>query len=242
MNRDQLFGQLEALLSRTVDRGCTESEAEEAMLAVHRLLLKYNLDLSEVRDRKQESGVMRLEIPCGLRAGSYSQWLPDILSCVSILCGVVGFWSDAADPPTIMLVGFEVDIEAAITLYDYLSKTALAIYEHGLRRIDNPVAFGFITSMDPEAFRTSFLNGFAFRLVQRAQAEKTKLETQANGETAIVVFQDERRTAIERAIEASGCKREHIRAGSTQHSTKGFTVGMDSAEVVALHPSKALDA
>jgi hypothetical protein len=50
---NKIKAKIKALASKTIDAGCTEHEASEAMAMVGRLLAQYNLSMSEIDVREQ---------------------------------------------------------------------------------------------------------------------------------------------------------------------------------------------
>jgi hypothetical protein len=53
MNRTEIAGRIKGLLAKTVDNGCTESEALSAALKARELIEKHQLCLSEVELRRR---------------------------------------------------------------------------------------------------------------------------------------------------------------------------------------------
>ena len=54
MQNEKMIEKIQALMSKTVEAGATEAEAESAMGAAHRLLAKYNLTMQEVQSHDKE--------------------------------------------------------------------------------------------------------------------------------------------------------------------------------------------
>ena len=52
--QESISKKIQALLSKTVENGCTEEEASQAFSMAQKLMIKYNLDLSDVEKESIE--------------------------------------------------------------------------------------------------------------------------------------------------------------------------------------------
>jgi CO dehydrogenase/acetyl-CoA synthase epsilon subunit len=112
---EKIKQKIRGLMSKTVDRGCTHSEAEAAMLMVGKLLEQYNISMDTVDVAEEKC----ITIVCG--AGTLKRSLHSLYSsAIAVLCDVRHWMQKTRVEQTFVYFGFEPDVQMAQYLFKLL--------------------------------------------------------------------------------------------------------------------------
>lgn len=117
-----VIDQIQSLLNMTEERGCTENEASNAANLVQKLLLKHNLEMSQVQasgDKGQKADVGHVDISMGRQRSTDYEWCLRLASAVAKACTCRFLWSKHDQALT--FVGSATDVKVATELYRFLA-------------------------------------------------------------------------------------------------------------------------
>lgn len=166
---------IKALSNKTVERGCSEHEAMEAMAAVGRLLTQYNLTMNEIDVREQICKTITIQLP-GQRRGSVDGAM---ISLAALFDARVWFKShyekDKDSHRTVRktayaFFGTENDLEMIQYLYDTISK-AIETETDNFKNSDE-----YKTSRARKSASVSFGHGMAARISDRLRDLKAEID------------------------------------------------------------------
>lgn len=152
--RDAIINKVRALLSKTVENGCTEEEALLAAEAASRLMEEYEVareDIQSVRD--DTYGVRTAE---GLSAGNRVHPAWNCSAAVERFCGVK-VWRSGS---TVKIFGAQADTEFAKYLFTIFQ---IAIEREVSAYLKGPRPEGY----HGRTLRSSFIHGMTGRISQR---------------------------------------------------------------------------
>lgn len=123
MERKDLIAKIQALMQMTVERGATPSEAQIAARKINELLLKYNLDLAEVKPITADEE-MGWDIPHDKYAKGKSVWhlnlpMPEWMHTLAVSIGRLNFCEVIGNENAIYL-GLKKDSELAAYMFETL--------------------------------------------------------------------------------------------------------------------------
>lgn len=109
--------QIRALMAKSIDNGCTEAEAFQAMEKVSELLSVYNLSMTEVELRSEQMIEKKYQT-VKTKTCSFYAW-----SGISRLCGVKIWRSQNYEGYVWSLFGLESDVAMAYYLFELIDKS-----------------------------------------------------------------------------------------------------------------------
>lgn len=129
-NMDKVIGKIQKLMAKTMERGCTEAEAESAAAKVSELMADYNLDTAQVEaagGNTNDAGGERTKEQNAKKA--MYKWQQDLMKNVAEVSYCYHFlntkWSSdksgkSRKSTVHVLVGRKVNVMAAQMMFDYL--------------------------------------------------------------------------------------------------------------------------
>lgn len=212
--RDRIAAKVRALLTKTVENGCTEAEAMAATAAAQRLMEEYDLTFKDVEEevKADRYGVRRLSI----QSNPYGDRIA-VAVCAYFGCRV---WGDR-DGKSYCVFGSQTDTQMAVQMISLLS---LAIMGEAERYMRSP---GRDRGVHGRSAKASFLAGISRRLNERLREMKADRDaadrTSRSGSTALVVI---RQQVVDDKFRTY-CRDNGLRLGSG--GTRRRTVGSNSA-------------
>ncbi|RYF20646.1 MAG: DUF2786 domain-containing protein [Oxalobacteraceae bacterium] len=113
---EKVKARIRLFLDRTVENGCTEAEAMEAMGRVGSLMKQYNLTMSEVELRKTEMVTVKTKI-----YGRKRRPLDTCIVSLASFCECKVWHSKSKAGNYYSFFGHETDAQMAVYLYDVIS-------------------------------------------------------------------------------------------------------------------------
>jgi hypothetical protein len=188
VNRDDLIEKIRALMSKTVDAGCTEHEALAALDKARALMDAYEVSEEELELTKEEKAILRAEPP-GSRDPHGIKWR--LAVAVSEFCGCKG-WSGEDG---IVFCGLPSDARLASWLLDTLAAFVQA-----------ELARHLMGCLAPKGERRFVINGFVGGCCERisdrldALCEQSATVATSSGRELMVI----KGAAVDDKMEAEG--------------------------------------
>src|SRR4029453_19534791 len=114
--REGLLDKIRGLLAKTLENGCTESEAMAALDKAHAMMAAYDVSKNELSRTKEEKAILRREPP-GTKDPHRIKWF--LLSSVAQFCGCQG-WRKTHER-VVVFCGLPSDTRFATWLLDTLT-------------------------------------------------------------------------------------------------------------------------
>jgi len=123
MEHKELIEKIQALMQMTTERGASESEAEIAARKISELLVKYNLDLAEVKNIEVDDE-MDMGFPRDINARGKKVWhmntpMPEWLHHLATAIGRLNFCEVVGNNMAIYL-GLKRDVQIAEYMFETL--------------------------------------------------------------------------------------------------------------------------
>ena len=163
-----LLARIEALRSRTTDRGCTEAEAMAAAAKVAALLDRHGLSMADIGRRAQPCD--RLALPTGRsRIGPLDECAPAVAAFFDCR-----FWfeTDAEGRLTQVFFGLPADVQAAATLMPLIA----GAFETEANRFRNGPEYRRGRGGRRRALHTSFVLGLSEGIQAKLAAMRAERE------------------------------------------------------------------
>jgi hypothetical protein len=258
----KVLNQIQQMLNRTTERGCTEHEAQEAANKVQELLLKHNIEMSQIpaTSDKGKPDVGHVDIPMASKKVQVFEWCLRLAGAVSGACTCEYLWQ--RQNQSLTFVGGATDVKVATELYQFLAEQiqvlsvrrtwnipdllpgqpSKTLKAYGLE-FPGPKSFQWPTtkgSIDP-TFRRAFLIGCTARVAARLeeQTRETRGALDFSGQvTALMAVKDGLiRSYIAKQFRVGGPSRVTKRA---QISAEGYRAGYEAGGSVDLSPRTKL--
>ena len=155
---------IKALTNRVVGNGCTEAEALSAMQMVGKLLLKYNLDMSEIDLREEKCVKIEIKTDAARRRP-----VDNTMVALANFCDCKVWFTKQYDPEigsyatSYCIFGFEADTQMANYLYHVID-TAM---ETAVNEYKGSDEYYFLSPGKKRSASHSFLLGMARRISTR---------------------------------------------------------------------------
>ena len=214
---DAIKAKIRALLSKTVENGCTEAEALAAVNKAQQMMDQYQLE--NIDEALGETQIVRMVYSNGKK--KIETVVENIAKAVSVFCGVK-VWKVKAD---VIFYGFESDCNFAIYLMGMLRDVCNKGYEYH----KNYEMVG--TRIHGKTLRSNFELGFAVRIGDRLREMKSQ-PVMSNG-TSLVVMKDQEVTKafneLDIKIRNAPNRNYNIRSGES------FMAGKKQADKVTIN-------
>lgn len=215
-NRQKLLDKIKALLSKTVDNGCTEAEAMSALSMAQAMMDAHEITEDEVNETKQESAI-RAEMkdmrdPHHIRS--------HLVVRISEFTNTKTWRSEYRSQKfKYNFVGLQSDVDFAI----WLTETLTMFVQ---RELKNYIWSNDYTALEPSMKRrviNGFVHGCCNRINQRLKelTEQGKVHKTDNG-NALVVVKNE---LIERKMQELGLQLRYPRSRSTRIEPNAYGAG-----------------
>lgn len=215
-NRQKLLDKIKALLSKTVDNGCTEAEAMSALSMAQAMMDAYEITEDEINQTKQESAI-RAEMkdmrdPYNIRAY--------LIVCISKFTNTKTWRSEYCSRKfKYNFVGLQSDVDFAI----WLTETLTMFVQ---RELKTYIWSNGHTSLEPSMKRrviNGFVHGCVARINQRLKElmEQGKVHKTDNG-NALVVVKNE---LIERKMQELGLRLRNSRSRRSNIEPNAYGAG-----------------
>ena len=178
-NREQVAERIKALMSKTVDRGCTEEEAMAALDKARALMDAYEITEAELQLTKEETAVLRSEPPNSLDPHNIKFHL---MGAVADFCSCQAWQLRKREGKAITFCGLPSDVQLAIWLLDHLTGF-----------IQAELANHLIATLPPKSERrrviTGFVRGYCERISDRLSDlhAKSAAAATSNGRELVVI-------------------------------------------------------
>jgi hypothetical protein len=209
MHRDALLAKIRALMSKTMDNGCTEHEAMAALAKARAMIDAYEISDEELNLSKKEAAILKLDPdgkrdPHGIKRG--------------LAAGVAKFTdTHVFYTPKVGLtfVGFPSDVQ-----FGYYLLGSLQTF------VQTELGTHLTASGAPKGQRRHIINGFTMgccsRISQRISDLCTKASRAPGNNTALVVVKTQ---AISNALKANGIKLRSGRSSRRRIDRASYAAG-----------------
>lgn len=150
-DNSKILDRINKLLSKTVENGCTPEEAAAAAAKAQELIAKHHIDMREGGEDIDEDVCSCLEPISKTWQGSLAKVIADNMCCEVIL------HQDLNKKKTLVFMGKETDLEAALTVYDKLLEALKAGLKAEVKRqkeeyghankVETSFSMGFISAV-----------------------------------------------------------------------------------------------
>jgi Protein of unknown function (DUF2786) len=178
-NREQVVEKIKALMSKTVDRGCTEAEAMAALDKARAWMDAYEISEAELQLTKEETAVLRREPPNSLDHHNIKFHL---MGAVADFCSCEAAQRRKREGKAVTFCGLPSDAELAIWLLD-----SLAVF------VQAELANHLIATLPPRSERrkviTGFVKGCCERISDRLHAlrDQSAAAATSNGRELVAI-------------------------------------------------------
>lgn len=178
--RDSLIAKIRALLAKTVENGCTESEAMEAAAKAVEMMAKYDIELGDVE--KDDNDITSREVSYDELLGVHFR---AVRSAIAKLCGVKSWITIDGNNKQVSYTffGFPHDVEIAYYLADLCTRMMRRHLDQCMKEA------ALYTKWKRDRLIRSYLQGLSDRLSDRIQ-ELSWVRRKATG-NALVPVKDE---------------------------------------------------
>lgn len=225
---EQILDRIAKLLNMTTENGCTEAEASVAAQKAQGLLDKYNLRLSDLRAKGQESSepdMTHTAITPG-KMVAYQQ----LLKAVAETCYCKALRLKGKGQRRVILIGDPVNVQAATLLFNFLR-----VQVEGLRKEAREEARSMYGHV-PKPFVLDFTNGICDRLVSRLKDDFIE-RTRSEAGSSIVVFNDKAILTYAKSHFRMGGHSKTTRSG---YRSEFYGQGYDAGSRANIRHSEAL--
>lgn len=188
-DKDNLLAKLLALKQKTVENGCTEAEAQAAAEMVQALLLKYNIDISELdSDERQKE---KIEENHGEFSGRMAGWKIQLMGVLAdhYLCKMLILTTrvQGKHGKKLLLVGKPINTAIAREMYDYLVQI---IHDLSWKAMDEERAQrGTKLYGEGRAYAEAWRQGCVNRINERLIEKRAKMATQGDSQNNVTALQ-----------------------------------------------------
>ena len=210
-------------------RALTESsvpgEAAAAAAKLQEILLKYNLEMEDIKDDSPvlDDRYVKEELELGTTSGNMINWRRILLSGIarSLMCAAFGYQGTRK----MVIVGQGHNIEIVRHFYDYLSSEISRLADVTWTKARNR------TREHARSWKSSFYNGAVDIVVQRLE-EKYQQVSQQDSHTQALVLRNQRDLddAVEHLIgrvRKNTVRQRHSKAGYGRGARAGKRVNLD---------------
>jgi hypothetical protein len=211
-NRDGLIEKVKALLSKTVDNGCTEEEALAALDKAHALMDAYEVTGADLQLTKEETAILRSEPPDSLDPHNIKWYL---MGSVAEFCNCKVWQKRRRDTKVVEFCGLPSDARLATWLLDTLAAFVQA-----------ELARHLMDTLPPRGERRKVINGFVEGCCDRISYRLKALRAQSaaaatsNGRELVLV----KNAAVDAKMKECGIKVTGCCLGG-QTSDAGYQAG-----------------
>lgn len=223
---DKLKSRLQGLRAKTIDNGCTESEAMAAAAKVAELLDRYDLSLSDIEIR---------ETPCEQRSFETHRKkrvpLDDCVGSIARFCDCrVWREKNAAGEARFVFFGLRSDVEVAHYLTEVIDSAVRS--EQG--RYKTSSAYQKIRHQDRHLANSSFALGMVASIADKLMAMKAARD-QANAVTgrSLVIVKS---AVVEAELEKLGLNLRSRRSATRMVSPESYEAGGVVGAALAINP------
>lgn len=175
LKRDSIIKKIQLLKSKTTDNGCSEAEALSAANMISKLLIEYDLTMTDVEVKAQEFLTNIIELD-----GSVKKPIHDLVYAIGIFCDVKPWYKKGNRKFQYSFFGAKKDTEFAEYLFSLLSNSMEFEYRK-YQKTDEYKAIG------GRSARSNFFKGMTTRLSKRLQDMK-KENIQKSNETGLILY------------------------------------------------------
>lgn len=226
MTRDQVIATIQKLLNVTTDRGATEGEAANAAAAAQRLLLQYDLSLSEVQDAVAGEYI---EVEQAVTSRTVPHWMNLLVGGLQRFFGVRMLHVVApgqTESSAILFVGRELDVTLATWLFAKLKQD---FYRSCLEQLGS---LTYLCARERKRWRRSFFDGAALTVAIRMSHARRETVNATPGAGALVAKSD---AAILQYLNNRFGDVGKVRTRRARvRSEAGFSAGVQVGEQVSL--------
>lgn len=234
---EKISKQIEALIEKTVENGCSEAEALSATMKVEQLLTQYDLTLGEVSQKSDDYDELMVVTKKSTRSHIHF-----LVTLIGELTGTLGYsinQPNVRDPKTgkklpkvYAFYGQKKDIKIAEYLYHLLDNAV----EHESLKFKFSPEYRF-SDINGKTKMTSFTNGLQMRLTERFQEmitlrDKTIAEEYTGTQALVIV--NKKKTATEKYEEENGkikTNTTRVKAGSRE----AYGAGRNAANKINIY-------
>lgn len=219
---------LALLTERTVERGFTEAEALSAAEMIQDILDEHGLTMADIESQRQ-AGFKLFAAPYDI-----DRKLPHEVKWVSAAVGDF-FDVEVGDAPLpngnrgTVFFGFEADVIAALTLYDFIRKAMDTAW--GLHRVGPIATAEKARGIHTNTMRHTFMVGMAERISERLREIKDKRRAEAS--RALVVLKDK---TIQDAMSSAGLTETGKQVTNYRPGLPSYADGRKRGDEVPLTP------
>lgn len=174
-NRENILNKVRALLSKTVDNGCTEAEAMTALMMAEKLMAAHEIDESDLKleDETAVTGISNMSDPQNIRK-LLAYWIGKFTDTYPLLSG-----------KNIKIIGLKSDVDFALWLLETLSK----FVKRQLKEYMWANGFQSLQGSERIRYNNSFVRGCCSRINTRLKAMIDERKQTANSNALVVAKQ-----------------------------------------------------
>jgi hypothetical protein len=216
-NRDDLIEKVRALLSKTVDNGCTEAEALAALDKAHALMDAYEVTEADLQLTKEETAILRSESPDSLDPHNIKFRL---MGSVADFCSCEAWRTRKPEGKAVTFCGLPSDARLATWLLDTLAAFVQA-----------ELARHLMDTLPPRGERrrviTGFVKGCCDRISDRLEAlcAQSAAAATSNGRELVLV----KNAAVDTKMKEHGIKVRGCCLGG-QINDSGYQAGRSAGD------------
>ena len=216
-NRDGLIEKVKALLSKTVDNGCTEEEALAAIDKAHALMDAYEVTAADLQLTKEETAILRSEPLDSLDPHNVKFFL---MGAVADFCNCRAWQKRRRDTKAITFCGLPSDVRLATWLLDSLAAFVQAELVRHLMDTLPPMA-------ERRRVITGFVQGCCERISDRLKAlcAQSAAAATSNGRELVLV----KNAAVDAKMKEHGIKVRGCCLGG-QTNDSGYQAGRSAGD------------
>lgn len=226
-NLDRIKAKIKALLSRTVERGATENEANVALEKATKLMTEYQINQFDLKNYSDNEIIEKTII-----VNRKSVFLRSLIASIARGFDCESFYySGNKGHEEVIVFGYKTDVE----IVEYFSDFILKACQTEISKYKESEDFEcLIRFYSPQKIINSFIGGFTYRIQQKVKDLKTKktLEIEKSTGTNLICLKNE---MIKRSFDEkhSNLKSSYYRPPKSLQSA--FKSGDNSAKGVSLN-------
>lgn len=226
-NRQNIINKIKALLSKTVDNGCTEAEALSAADKVGALMAEYDLTMSQVEYANETfvTGVVSTK-------SAVQGPLHNLITSIARFTDTK-VWFSRTDVLRYSFFGSENDVRVA----EYMCSLLLVAIENEIKNFKKTDTYKaeskFIAG---KTLTTSFKGGMVNRLSKRLVEMKHDNKFNKSNETGIVLY--DKTAIVESKFQELGMRLKTEKSRVTVKSSSAFASGVAAANRVSITTGK----
>lgn len=212
--KEKILSKIKNLLNKTVENGCTETEALSASEMIGRLMSSYDINMSEIEFKNED--FLTINIDTVSKNATYGH---NLIMAIAYFTDTKTWFSRNGNIKY-HFFGSDKDVKIAEYLFHLLKnsmKFEIEKFKKSTIYKNNP--------SNGKSKVTAFMNGMTIRLNQRLREMKDELLQNENNETGIVLFN--KKSIVETKFKQTNVKLSTSRAKITVRDSSSYNYGKE---------------